>query len=251
MAGKALIRLLLILALIFAAHAIKPLSSGNLAAQLEGVAGSISMILPDSTANTLSQANYLVSALGRSLTATTALFNPSDGIFLVANDSKESVVARKAKPAGRQTRSLVATTKPKIQPIVLPAIFPTDRVLAMSYSMVQAAFVPVSSMKRYRMPRMTIRPVRLVLPPPSSSKNACEPAPVEKGREVISTEELAPMIEAELLLNDEFPMALFSGESTSPETPSDSSNPVPIPPIVQECENEPKTLPVMPMTPMY
>lgn len=249
MASKALIRLLLILALIFAAHAIKPLSSGNLAAQLEGVAGSISMILPDSTANTLSQANYLVSALGRSLTATTTLLNPTDGIFLASKEDAKSVTARKVRSANRQARTLVATAKPRIQPIILPAIFPTDRVLAMSYSLVQAAYVPVSSMKRYRMPRFNIRPVRAVLPAPSS-KNACEPAPVEKGREVIATEELAPMIEAEFL-SDEIPMALFDNATTDPETPDQSSNPVAIPPIVQECENEPKTLPVIPMTPMY
>jgi len=250
MASKALIRLLLILALIFAAHAIKPLSSGNFAAQLEGVAGSLSMILPDSTANTLTQANYLVSALGRSLTATT-LLNPTDGIFLASKEESKAVTARKTRIASRQTRSLVATAKSRIQPIVLPAIFPTDRVLAMSYSLVQAAYVPVSSMKRYRMPRMNIRPVRLVLPAPNSTKNACEPTPVEKGREVISTEDLAPMIEAELLLSDEIPMAFFATETTNPETPDQSSNPAAIPPIVQECENEPRTLPVMPMTPMY
>ena len=253
MASKALIRLLLILALIFAAHAIKPLSSGNLAAQLEGVAGSISMILPDSTANTLSQANYLVSAVGRSLTATT-LFNATDGVFFAAKANIAApIVAKKAKPAGRETRSLAATAKanakPRVQPVVLPAIFPTDRVLAMSYSLVQAAYVPVNSMKRYRMPRTNIRPVRLVLPA-SSNKNTCEPAPVEKGRETISTEELAPMIEAELL-NDQIPMALFNFEGAAWDTPDDSSSPVLIPPIVQECENEPKTFPLIPMTPMY
>jgi hypothetical protein len=263
MASKALIRLLLILALILAANTIKPLSSTNLASQFGGIAGSISTILPDSTANTLSQANYLVSAVGRSLAATT-LLNPTDRIFLASADASKSLMVRKAKPAAREAGSVgavkvaalkVVNAKPRVQPIVLPAIFPTEQVLAMSYSFVQAAFGPMSSMKRYRMPRLSVRPVRLVLPPPST-KNACEPAPLEKGREAISTEDLAPMIEAEFLLNDEIPMAFFSTQSTNPETPSGES--APTAPVVQECENEPKGLPVeapapllVPLVPMY
>ena len=184
--------------------------------------------------------------------------NPTDRIFLASADASKSLMVRKAKPAVREARSVgavkvalkVVNAKPRIQPIVLPAIFPTEQVLAMSYSFVQAAFVPMNSMKRYRMPRLSVRPVRLVLPPPSI-KNACEPSPTEKGREVISTEDLAPMIEAELLLNDEIPMAFFSG----PETPSDES--APKAPVAQECENEPKGLPVeaplplVPLVPMY
>ena len=51
MAGKALIRLLLILTLILTAHSLKPLSGGNFAQQVLGAAESISVILPDATAN--------------------------------------------------------------------------------------------------------------------------------------------------------------------------------------------------------
>ena len=247
MASKASIRLLLILALILAAHSLKPLSGSNFAEHLLGAAGSLTMILPDAAANRIVQANYLAAAFGRS-PSSESLANPTDGALFASNETTVVKSKMKARVQDRRSLGSLAKTvriKSTLKPIVLPAVFPLERALAMSFPVIEASFVPMSWAKR-RMPRISIRPVRLVLPPPARGA-ACEPATMpDKPRETTISTDIAPT-EAELFLNDQaFEIELFSN--------TEVADPVTATPPVQECENEPREVlfePFMPVIPMH
>jgi hypothetical protein len=64
MTGLAVIRILLIIALMITAHLIKPFSFDNVTTHLRGTARSFSSVLPESATTSLTHAGYLVAALG-------------------------------------------------------------------------------------------------------------------------------------------------------------------------------------------
>ncbi len=255
MASKALIRLLLILTLLLAAHTVKPLTGSNFAQQVLGAAESISAILPDATANRFVQANLLAAAFGRSLLPE-AVTNPTEGALLASNVAAKvaatgSATRSKMRAKVQSVRAMVAAAKPvraktRLKPIILPAAFPVERALAMSFAVIEASYVPMHWAKRFKMPRMSVRPVRLVFAP-SVKPAACEPGKTpEKPRDPIISTDVAP-IETELFLSEEaITFELFSGE--------EGNEPVTSTPPVQQCENEPREVPfepLMPVIPMH
>lgn len=64
MTGLAVIRILLVIALMITAHIIKPFSFSNVTTHLLSTARSFSSVLPESAATSLAHANYLAAALG-------------------------------------------------------------------------------------------------------------------------------------------------------------------------------------------
>ena len=250
MASKALIRLLLILTLLLAAHTVKPLTGSNFAQQVLGAAESISAILPDATANRFVQANLLAAAFGRSLLPE-AVTNPTEGALLASNVAATvSATKSKIRVKAQNSRALVAAkavrAKTRLKPIILPAAFPVERALAMSFAVIEASYVPMHWAKRFKMPRMSVRPVRLVFAP-SVKPAVCEPGKTpEKPRDPIISTDVAP-IETELFLSEEaITFELFSGE--------EGNEPVTSTPPVQQCENEPREVPfepLMPVIPMH
>ena len=254
MAGKALIRLLLILALILTAHSLKPLSGGNFAQQVLGAAESLSVILPDATANRFLQANLLAAAFGRSLSPEPAS-NPTEGALLASNGGPARSAMKAMKAAGLKVQNVrpaakLASIKTRLKPIILPAAFPVERALAMSFAVAEASYVPMHWARRFKMPRFSIRPVRAVLMP-TGKPATCEPEKTPaKPRETIIATDVAP-IETELFLSEEaMTFDLFSSEDSS----EPASEPVTTTPPVQQCENEPSEVlfePLMPVIPMH
>jgi hypothetical protein len=253
MAGKALIRLLLILTLILAAHSLKPISGSNFAEQVLGAAESLSVILPDATATRFVQANLLAAVFGRSLSPEPVI-NPTEGVLLASNAVPTRSVIKPMKNGlralvGRTTATVKsASIKTRLKPIILPAAFPVERALAMSFAIAEASYTPMLWAKRFKMPRFNIRPVRAVLMPKGKSAT-CDPekTPGKPVETIISTD-VAP-IEAELFLSEEaisFSFDLFSSE--------EATEAVATTPPVQECENEPREVlfePLMPVIPMH
>lgn len=64
MTGLAVIRILLVIALMITAHTIKPFSFDNVTTHLLGTARSLATVLPESAATSLAHASYLAAALG-------------------------------------------------------------------------------------------------------------------------------------------------------------------------------------------
>ncbi|MEP7270920.1 MAG: hypothetical protein ABI882_05420 [Acidobacteriota bacterium] len=65
MASRAITRILLVLALIIAAHTLKPISSRSVVEQLLSAAESLSFVLPDIAEVRIAQASYLANAFGQ------------------------------------------------------------------------------------------------------------------------------------------------------------------------------------------
>ena len=67
MASRVALRLLLVVALIVTAHALKPLSGMSVAEQIFSATESLSFVLPDFAEVRLAQASYLATAFGQSV----------------------------------------------------------------------------------------------------------------------------------------------------------------------------------------
>ena len=245
--------MLLILTLILAAHSLKPISGSSFAEQVLGAAESLSLILPDATANRFVQANLLAAAFGRSLLPEPVI-DPTEGALLAsdAGPARSAVRTMKAglKVQNARPAAKIASIKTRLKPIILPAAFPVERALAMSFAVAEASYVPMHWARRFKMPRFSIRPVRAVLMP-TGKPATCEPEKTPaKPRETIIATDVAP-IETELFLSEEaMTFDLFSSEDSS----EPGSEPVTTTPPVQQCENEPTEVlfePLMPVIPMH
>ena len=139
MASRTLSRALLILALIVAAHAFKPISSKSIVEQLLGAAESLSFVLPDFAEVRIAQASYLAAAFAQGDRADSAdtratVMAPAALSFEQIQSRTPSCQIRETGPTlakARPARILVArNTRAKQLIPELPEAMPLSRALA-------------------------------------------------------------------------------------------------------------------------
>ena len=144
MASRTLSRALLILALIVAAHAFKPISSKSVIEQLLGAAESLSFVLPDFAEVRLAQASYLAAAFAQEDRSTNDLEIRNTQLVPAAFELDTIRNRENAAPCGKseagvmlakakRSRMVVArATRPKQLIPELPEAMPLSRALAMT-----------------------------------------------------------------------------------------------------------------------
>jgi hypothetical protein len=164
MASRTLSRALLILALIVAAHAFKPISSKSVVDQLLGAAESLSFVLPDFAEVRLAQASYLAAAFAqgeRSDTPETRAAQTVPAAFEL-EQVRQPCGRNDAGPVlaqARTARSLVArTSKPKPAIPQLPEAMPLSEALAMTVPLgeVELRMLPVVRIKERQLLRRAL-----------------------------------------------------------------------------------------------
>jgi hypothetical protein len=184
MVSRNLSRALLILALIVAAHAFKPISSKSVIDQLLGAAESLSFVLPDFAEVRLAQASYLAAAFAQgepteeTATRTAQTVPAAFGFEPVRNRetslpgrNEVSVVLAKAKPVR------VARTKPVIPQ--LPEPMPLSQALAMTVPVgeIELRMLPVARLSERQLLRRALflpPSMRPVLPVPKVRVADCD-----------------------------------------------------------------------------
>lgn len=217
MASRAIIRLALIVALVVTAHALRPITGQSIATHLLDTVETISMVLPESTAAQLAQANYIALAFGRGLIETESkregVWSRPASLYAVAQpeppintrlsrSSSRTVAGRDARVSrsGGRGRNLSARYRPLIKPVDLPTAVPATLAFNLAPVNVSLLKMPASSFSRRiaRPSRFVVRPAVIVLP---QKKSECETqmptSPSRPSRTRVTEEEIeAPMVEA-------------------------------------------------------
>ncbi len=196
MASRAITRLFLILALIIAAHAFKPISSRSVVEQLLSAAESLSFVLPDIAEVRLAQASYLANAFGQSsserveidsrlteneprlaMPAVLAFGQPMDMIGRLPCD--KPAAARRTHPSGY----LNARSRPRMKPLIpeLPEARPLLTAMTMTLPLTEVDLIsmPPPGMKTRFIPSRAIfipfRARPIALPKKLIKAPVCEP----------------------------------------------------------------------------
>lgn len=200
MASRAIARVLLILALIVAAHAFKPISSRSVIEQMLSAAESLSFVLPDFAEVRITQASYLAAAFGQREPG-----DEADSRFVQHNAATMPAVlgfgqsanpGRTAAPCGtkdvaptlanaRPARVLIARSQSRpnrskqMMPVDLPEAMPLREALAMAMAPaeIELRLTAMSRLSERAVLRralfipVTVRPM---LPARRQAKNECE-----------------------------------------------------------------------------
>ena len=171
MASRAISRILLVLALIVAAHAFKPISSRSVFEQVLSAAESLSFVLPDFAEVRIAQASYLASAFTESDRRSDEGSQPQSQVTIAAvvgpsEGAQLSPGARCDQPSSRSVPTLARKTRVRqLHPIVrLPRALPLEKALAFNFvpAEIKLTSMPVTrSGGRYLPQRMVFMPIRI------------------------------------------------------------------------------------------
>lgn len=233
MASRTLSRALLILALIVAAHAFKPISSKSLVDQFLGAAESLSFVLPDFAELRLAQASYLAAAFAQgersefieagtvqAIPAAFELEQVRNRETAPCGRNNAGLILAKAKPA----RSLAArTTKPKPLIPELPEAMPLSEALAMTLPVgeVELRMLPAVRMSQRQLLRRALflpASMRPVLPVRKQKVAECDAITIGSPDAESDLSNSAGPQEEELELWD-FGSAIETFEATESEPP--------------------------------
>ena len=161
MASRTISRVLLVLALIVAAHAFKPVSSKSVIEQLLGAAESLSFVLPDFAEVRIAQATYLAAAFtqvdrtegpdkmdARSVQAVPAAFEFDSARQPAAPCAKPEAGGSVLAKAGQGRSPVARSLKRKIAIPELPEAMPLSEALAMT--------IPVGEVELRMLPVMRV-----------------------------------------------------------------------------------------------
>jgi hypothetical protein len=228
MLSKAIPRALLLLALIVAANAAKPISTSSVTRHLLRTAQSFSFLLPAAALNRLAQANYLAEALGRGLS------NWSDSLLSAEHTA---VLAFKAPAPARprRARRASAAPRPRIAPevascptdegrlagmLVLPSVA-LEQIAGSNFAPLPEAFTPVPARLEWRVrtPRlMRLDLLRRRASAPVAESSDCDTPPV-RAETIRAEDEAAAEAHAEIrVLAIETPEPVANLQNTSPQS---------------------------------
>lgn len=164
MASRTLSRALLILALIVAAHAFKPISSKSVVDQLLGAAESLSFVLPDFAEVRIAQASYLAAAFAQSERSDTT--RTSEAQVVPAAFEFDMVRKRQGSPCGKSEGGLVLAKAKPVRSLVARTIKPKSAIPqlpeAMSLREALAMTVPVGEVELRMLPVARIKERQLL-----------------------------------------------------------------------------------------
>ena len=249
MASRAALRLVLVVALIVTAHALKPISGLSIVEQIFSATESLSFVLPDFAEARIAQASYLAAAFGQSVRRDESSRNPvwtERALVLPATFAFELPAEMKPRTSARTSarrvgaRLAAAGSKSCIKPLItdLPAAIPLERALAMSLPQVEFELVPLPLTRLSRRVKLgvesvTVKPLLSQLTVKKSECNSGVKAVIAAAGE----EELQPLetTEAEsledFLLDEAVPMEsmIFSVEPGPSGPPSRPQCEMPLP----------------------